>query len=254
MTPEMIRAVQTKSELGAYAAANLANAYDLFKEFWEVAVAASNDSTHLELQQAKEVIVLMQQQYAEDGKTIAELKAKLEEASKVASVPDWLDTTRFLTDVTTSAGLLAHGKRDKGLAKRIGDFAHTYRQLAAAPEAPAQHLDTGKDAELFTKVSPITRLPDGSAFFTASYPLPPDHWLYAELEYALGADEPNELPEPILTHQQRETVIAAIRYAVRAATMCGKEADCDLDALVQNAVYALCGPFTKAIAAEKDKQ
>lgn len=41
MSPEMIRAVQTKSELGAYAAANLANAYDLFKEFWEVAMAAT---------------------------------------------------------------------------------------------------------------------------------------------------------------------------------------------------------------------
>lgn len=139
------------------------------------------------------------------------------------------------------------------------DFHHAYRaMLAAAPNAPAapsdqseQHLDRAKDAELFPEVSPITRLPDGSAFFTASYPLPPDHWLYAEREYALGADEPKELPEPILTHQQRETVVAAIRYAVRGATMCGKGDDFDPDALVQNAVYALCGPFTKAREAEK---
>ena len=52
------------------------------------------------------------------------------------SVPDWLETTRFLTDVTTAAGLLEYGKRDKGLARRIGDFAYKYRMLAAAPAAP----------------------------------------------------------------------------------------------------------------------
>lgn len=41
MTPEMMRAVQIKSELGAYAAANLSGAYDLFREFWSVALAAA---------------------------------------------------------------------------------------------------------------------------------------------------------------------------------------------------------------------
>lgn len=55
-----------------------------------------------------------------------------------ASVPDWLETTRFLTDVTTAAGLLEHGRRDKGLARRIGDFVYKYRMLAAAPAAPMQ--------------------------------------------------------------------------------------------------------------------
>ena len=90
----------------------------------------------------------------------------------------------------------------------------------------------------------VTRLPDGSAFAIASFPLPDSHWLYAPREYAEGADEPKELPRPILSHtEHREAVVAAIRYAVRGATMCGKELDFDPDALVQNAVYALCGPF-----------
>jgi hypothetical protein len=90
----------------------------------------------------------------------------------------------------------------------------------------------------------VTRLPDGSAFAIASFPLPDSHWLYAPREYAEGADEPKELPRPILNHtEHREAVVAAIRYAVRGATMCGKEPDFDPDALVQNAVYALCGPF-----------
>ena len=41
MTPEQMRAVQLNSELGAYAAANLSGAYSLFREFWDVAIAAA---------------------------------------------------------------------------------------------------------------------------------------------------------------------------------------------------------------------
>lgn len=52
-------------------------------------------------------------------------------------------------------------------------------------------------------------------------------------------DTTADTPHPILTHRQRDAVVAAVRYAVRGATMCGKEADFDPDALVQNAVYAL---------------
>jgi hypothetical protein len=90
-----------------------------------------------------------------------------------------------------------------------------------------------------------TALPDGSAFAVYSYPLPKGHWLYAPREYEQGAEGPKELAAPILTHAAREQVISAIRYAVRAATDCGKETDFDPDALVQNAVYALCGPSIK---------
>lgn len=80
----------------------------------------------------------------------------------------------------------------------------------------------------------------------ASLPLPKDHWLYAERGYEEGAIEPKDLPAPILTHALRQQVIDAIRYAVRSATNCGKEDDFDPDALVQNAVYALCGPYGAA--------
>ncbi|MGR3180932.1 hypothetical protein [Enterobacter cancerogenus] len=41
MPPEMMRAVQVNSELGAYAATNLNGAYSLFREFWDVAVTAA---------------------------------------------------------------------------------------------------------------------------------------------------------------------------------------------------------------------
>jgi hypothetical protein len=90
----------------------------------------------------------------------------------------------------------------------------------------------------------VTILPDGSAFAVMSFPLPKDHWIYAPWEYRDGEHEPVELPKPLLTHADREAVVAAVRYAVRGATMRGRETDFDPDALVQNAVYALCGPYT----------
>jgi hypothetical protein len=105
------------------------------------------------------------------------------------------------------------------------------------------------------QAQPVTILPDGSAFAVMSYPLPKDHWLYAEREYRNGEDEPVELGKPILTRQLRDSVVSAVRYAVRGATNCGKEVDFDPDALVQNAVYALCGPHGQAIEqAEKQCQ
>lgn len=95
-----------------------------------------------------------------------------------------------------------------------------------------------------------TILPDGSAFFTASWPLPKDHWIYAERgPWDPERDDYSETPQPILDHTQRDAVVAAIRYAVRGATMCGTEPDFDPDALVQNAVYALCGPFNRVALA-----
>lgn len=90
----------------------------------------------------------------------------------------------------------------------------------------------------------VTILPDGGAFFTASLPLPKDHWLYAPRAegWDVERDTSIDVPHPILTNESREAVIAAVRYAIRGATMCGQEKDFDPDALVQNACYALCGP------------
>jgi hypothetical protein len=89
----------------------------------------------------------------------------------------------------------------------------------------------------------MNKLPDGSGFFVASLPLPEDHWLYAPREWDQIRENYADLPVPILTHAQREAVIAAVRYAIRGATMCRQETDFDPDALVQNAVVALCGPY-----------
>lgn len=94
----------------------------------------------------------------------------------------------------------------------------------------------------------VTILPDGSAFAVLSLPLPKDHWLYKPSPDGWDSvrDCAPDLPHPILTHEQRDAVVAAVRYAVRAATMNGKELDFDPDALVQNAVVALCGFYGSA--------
>lgn len=53
-----------------------------------------------------------------------------------------VEMSRFLTDVVTAAGLLAHGKRDKALASRISAFAFDLRTGAApAGPVPAAVLD-----------------------------------------------------------------------------------------------------------------
>lgn len=98
----------------------------------------------------------------------------------------------------------------------------------------------------------MNKLPDGSGFFVGSLPLPQDHWIYAPRgDWDAERDCYAEQPKPIMTHEQRDAVIAAIRYAVRCATMCGQEMDFDPDALVQNAVVALCGFYGPLRAAAK---
>lgn len=87
-----------------------------------------------------------------------------------------------------------------------------------------------------------TVLPDGSAFFVGSLPLPKDHWLYEPYEWDSARDERSDVPPPILTRNLSDQIIKAARCAIRMSTMCGKETDFDPDAMVLNMLYALCGP------------
>lgn len=86
---------------------------------------------------------------------------------------------------------------------------------------------------------------DDPAFLTAKMALPPDHWLYAPQcpYWDTGRGTAADLPLPVLANDQRAAAKAAMRWAVRAATMNGADKNFDPDALVQNAVYALCGPM-----------
>ena len=91
-------------------------------------------------------------------------------------------------------------------------------------------------------------LPDGSSFFTASFPLPEDHWIYQKDEDGFNFPPPmsfragtkNEIRKQ-LENQIRE----AGKYAVRAATMCGEDMDFDPDAMIQNLIVGMLGYHTK---------
>ena len=139
-----------------------------------------------------------------------------------------------MTDLRKAAEMALEAIEDAAFGRflKLTDAKKALRQALAQPEQ-----------------EPVTLLPDGSAFGVMSFPLPKSHWLYAEREYRDGEYEPIELGKPILTHELRGVVVSAMRYAIRGATNLGKEMDFDPDALVQNAVYALCGPYTPHVDA-----
>lgn len=94
------------------------------------------------------------------------------------------------------------------------------------------------------KIEEIGRLPDGSGFATMSMPLPKDHWLYGDganappMPFRMGTGDPRRV-------DFSRAIQTAARYAIRAATMNGKETDFDPDAMVQNFVVAMLGYYTR---------
>lgn len=85
---------------------------------------------------------------------------------------------------------------------------------------------------------------EGVCFAVVSYPLPKDHWLTAPgdnvppMGLRMGTDHPQHAA-------MVEKIRAAGRYAIRSATMNGREEDFDPDALIQNLVVGLLGYHTK---------
>jgi hypothetical protein len=100
----------------------------------------------------------------------------------------------------------------------------------------------------------MTILPDGSAFFTASLPLPKDHWLYADNcdQWDEVRDTMADTPLPFIDNSLRDKVKEAARYAIRGCTMNGKDNDFDPDAMVLNMAYAMCGPHGNACYIEEN--
>jgi hypothetical protein len=114
--------------------------------------------------------------------------------------------------------------------------------------------DRQKDGELAVCVDEgvvggATKLPDGSAFAVMSMPLPKNHWIYGDESVENEGFEPPPMPMRMGTdnpHRKpmEDMVRQAARYAIRSATMKGKEDDFDPDALVQQLVVGMLGYFT----------
>lgn len=81
--------------------------------------------------------------------------------------------SQFLTDVVTAAGLLEHGRRDKGLAQRIADYAFSARSnlYTAAPAPQAQPMtDPCKTCSHFKEGKlPGVRIHDETCYECRSY-------------------------------------------------------------------------------------
>lgn len=87
-------------------------------------------------------------------------------------------------------------------------------------------------------------LSDGSAFFTAKFPLPKDHWIYDEVhcvpEKYLRCGTDNKL----LRLELVGAVKLAARLAIKQCTDHGKDMDFDPDALVQALIVNMVGHNT----------
>ena len=125
------------------------------------------------------------------------------------------------------------------------------------------------------KITKIGVLPDNSGFAIMSIPLRKDHWIYGAdrhesygdfnvppMVFRMGAKdkamliigqstEPNDAgldsTHSITMTKEgfREKIQEAGKYAVRCATMNGKEMDFDPDALLQNLVVGFLGYLTE---------
>jgi hypothetical protein len=104
------------------------------------------------------------------------------------------------------------------------------------------------------EIKEMGRLPDNSGFAVMSMPLPEKHWIYGKdiegyeappMVFRMGAKEMLIVGENILSREQMaEKIREAGKYAVRSATMSGKEMDFDPDALLQNLVVGFLGYWT----------
>lgn len=109
------------------------------------------------------------------------------------------------------------------------------------PPSPAENRDGPAVAD---SESGMHRLPDGSGFFTASFPLPKDHWIFETTSD--GFTGPPPMPLRSWSGSSRDEMVTAIwaaaKYAIRASTRCGRENDFDPDAMAMNMVVGLLGP------------
>jgi hypothetical protein len=87
--------------------------------------------------------------------------------------------------------------------------------------------------------SKVTKLPDGSGFFTGTLPLPEDHWVYEDrgeppILFQTGTSDPDR-------KRYEDGIRKVLQYAIKASTMNGKEMEFDPDALVQNVIIGFLG-------------
>lgn len=147
MTPEMMRAVQLNSELGAYAASNLSGAYDLFSEFWKAACRAAmihGAETVSNRDDLTDDFISMLTGRAKYLREKGEIKSPyLLERAAAALKGENADTTAIpngwkLVPIDPTKDMLLAGQSVVGFWLNT---VHCYsKMLAAAPAAPQQEV------------------------------------------------------------------------------------------------------------------
>ena len=143
------------------------------------------------------------------------------------------------------------------VGRKLWRFSSGTRYLCDACHALASasldSLDLSPDESPAAAPAAGTVLPDGSGFFTASMPLPADHWLTAAPS---GDYEPPPMKLRMAAGPARDAMAEllreAARQAIRASTLNGAEPDFDPDALVQNLVVSLLGYWSEDGTAGSD--
>lgn len=133
-----------------------------------------------------------------------------------------------------------YGNADPTLAQRTADVIDKF-VLDEEEDAAIDPVAMVEAAGGTIDKDSLTVLPDGSGCFTASWPLPKDHWVYEP------AGEPPahwRVGEGQTRDELAHHIEAAIKYAYRGATMSGKDFDIDPDALVQNMKVGMLGYWT----------
>jgi hypothetical protein len=89
-----------------------------------------------------------------------------------------------------------------------------------------------------TSIKSVANFPDGHTAMVVSFPLSKNHWIYED-----SGEPPAPLKiESIETRMHLESVFKdAVKYAVKASTLSGKEMDFDPDAMIQNFMVGLFG-------------
>ena len=80
------------------------------------------------------------------------------------------------------------------------------------------------------------------AFGTASYELPKNHWIY---QSNMKPPMPLRMGKGPAREAMAEKVREAAKYAIRGATMNGRDDSFDPDAMVQNFIVGLLGYWTE---------
>lgn len=98
--------------------------------------------------------------------------------------------------ISTPMGLFGVACRDDGIEVMFeGKTVWTSHELPGGSEQKVSG-ELGEEVLASGRITENVRLPDGSGFFVASFPLPKTHWLYAE-----GRSEP---PDADANRSRRE--------------------------------------------------